>query len=177
MYMHFKQSDGMIVLAASDESADVNFPEADEYCATVEDQEVEGKVVDIGSLVIDPETGQPTPESVSVVNRTYLALTTDATDTADPINGIPDIPADGTSSCTISIQKKNGADDSDMTGAEDNETVDLETSRGKLSSLRVQLANGAAQVTLTSVPETCVTGVTAKADGLTQGSIQIQFAP
>lgn len=45
----------------------------------------------------------------------YLALTTDATDDSDPIDGTPDIEADGVDSCTITIQKKNGVTDADMT--------------------------------------------------------------
>ena len=107
----------------------------------------------------------------------YLELTTDATDTADPVDGIPDIPADGVSSCTITIQKKNGETDADMVAAGDDDTVTLTNTRGALSVLQVDLVNGTADVTLTSVAETCISDIVASADGLDSGSIQIQFAP
>jgi len=105
-----------------------------------------------------------------------LELSTDATDTADPINGIPDIPADGTSTCTIFIKKKDLFGNY-LTSSEDNDTIYLTNTRGKLSSLKVNLVNGQAQVTLQSIPETCVSIVEAKGENLISARIQIQFAP
>jgi len=105
-----------------------------------------------------------------------IELTTDAIDTADPINGIPDIPADGASSCTILIKKKDQAGNY-LTDISDNDTIDLECTRGKLSVLRIDLVNGEASLTLTSIAETCVSEVKAIADGMEPVTIQIQFAP
>jgi hypothetical protein len=61
--------------------------------------------------------------------------------------------------------------------AGDNDTVDLECTRGKLSALRIDLVNGEGSVTLTSIAETCVSEVKAIAQGMDPVSIQIQFAP
>jgi len=105
-----------------------------------------------------------------------LEITTDATDSLDPIDGIPDIAADGSSTCTLTIKKKNGQTGDYMTEAGDNDTVDISATRGKLSALRVDLVNGEAAVTLTSVIESVVTDVTVTSSGLADDSIQIQFA-
>jgi len=111
-----------------------------------------------------------------VVMKPKFTLTTDATDTYTPYNGIADIEADGTSYCTITIQKKDYLDN-DMTAAEDNDTVTIETSRGKLSAIQVDLVNGTKTFTLTSVPETCIASVRVFSDGIKDGNIKIQFAP
>jgi len=111
-----------------------------------------------------------------VVMSPKFTLTTDATDTYTPYNGIADIEADGTSYCTITIQKKDYLDN-DMTAAEDNDTVTIETSRGKLSAIQVDLVNGTKTFTLTSVSETCIADVRVFSDGIKDGNIKIQFAP
>ena len=107
-----------------------------------------------------------------------LELTTDATDTADPIDGIPDIEANGISTCTITIKKVNGLGEY-MTDAADDDTIDLKCTRGNLSALRVDLVNGEASVTLTSTTETCVSGIYAESqeEAVNEAKIQIQFAP
>lgn len=119
--------------------------------------------------------------NAAITRTEYLAqpileMTTDAADSADPINGIPDIPADGASSCSISVRKKDRAGNY-LTDASDNDTVDLECTRGKLSDLRIDLVNGEASVSLTSIAETCVSEVKAAAEGMEPVTIQIQFAP
>lgn len=180
-WLKFKQADGVITLIANASSAGACPADGTEYGVAVLDSVVDDhvdKVVDIASLTFTD--GEVDADSVALIAATpadYLALTTDATDTSTPVNGIPDIDADGVATCTINIQKKSGADDSDMTGAGDNETVTLETDRGHLSVLSVALVNGAGSVTLKSVAETVTATITASADGLTAGSIQIQFAP
>jgi len=110
----------------------------------------------------------------------YLALfeleaSTDATDTYDPYDGVPDIPADGVSTCTITVKKKDLAGNY-LTGAGDDDTVEFDTSRGALSDLRKDMVNGEVSVTLRSVQETCVATVTANIEGASC-SIMIQFAP
>lgn len=179
MYIKFDKVTGDLTHVDFREDAVVVAPDADEYGVEVDvDQDHGGKIVDIASLTF---TGPDVdPGSVALIDKpapNYLELTTDATDTADPINGIPDIPGDGVSTCLIKIQKKSGASGNDLTGGSHTDTVDLETDRGKLSDLRVNLVNGYAEVTLTSVPETCATFVSAVAEGLGVGEIQIQFAP
>jgi len=112
------------------------------------------------------------------LSQTHIELTTDATDDSDPIDGIPDIPADGSSSCTVFIKKMSGHGNY-LTGSEHNDQIDLRASRGRLNDLRVNLVNGEAQVTLTSVAETCVSKVHAHSDTIDyeDSEIEIQFAP
>lgn len=105
-----------------------------------------------------------------------LEITTDAVDTADPINGMPDIQADGISTCTITI-KKVANDNSYLTGAEDDDIIEIRTTKGELSALRVNLVNGSADVILTSIATTSVAEIFASASGLKSAYIQIQFAP
>jgi len=105
-----------------------------------------------------------------------LEISTDATDTASPVDGVPDITADGTSYCTITLKKKDRSG-AYKTAAEDNDTITLECTRGKLSDLQVDLVNGEAAVMLTSVPETCISTVIANGGDLGEVRIDIQFAP
>ena len=107
--------------------------------------------------------------------QTTLELTTDATDTADPIDGIPDISADGVSSCTLYIKKKSKLGNY-LTGASHTDQIDLSCTRGKLSAIRVNLVNGEAEITFTSVAETCVSDIVANSEDMS-ATIQIQFAP
>ena len=104
-------------------------------------------------------------------------MTTDATDD-NPPDGYPDIPADGSSTCRIMIQKKNGQTGEDMTGPEDNELIQVSTQAGRLSAVQLNLANGYAEVTLTSSTDTVITTVCAfdPAGLLDEGTIQVQFA-
>jgi len=83
-----------------------------------------------------------------------LAVTlTDLSDQAlpdtSPIDGIPEIAKD-TGQCKIKIQKKDGSGN-DLTGAEDNDAVEIWADRaGGLSAFTVNLANGFAEVTLSA---------------------------
>lgn len=126
---------------------------------------------------VGPECGYG-PASMSrddFTSKTYLELTTDATDDAVPVDGVPDISADGVASCTIYIKKKSALGNY-LTGSSHDDTIDLDTTRGKLSALRVDLVNGEAEITLTSVPETCIATVSA-VSGEMSAEIEIQFAP
>lgn len=113
-------------------------------------------------------------------NERYIELTTDAEDTYQPVDGIPDIPADGSSTCNIYIKKINrsGAYCQD---AGDDDQIDITSSRGNLGTLRTNLVNGEATIVLTSVAEECVSKIIAFGSGegavIPSGTIQIQFAP
>jgi len=107
------------------------------------------------------------------------ALTTDATDTTDPYDGVPDIVGDASSSCTIDINKTDWLD-TPVTYQEDTpvtEDVVIETTNGSLPVEAITLSNGVGAFTLTSSTETVLATVTvSKADdNKVLGTIQIQF--
>lgn len=108
--------------------------------------------------------------------RYVIQLSTDATDTAAPYNGIPDIPADGVSTCTITVEVMEDGATSPASGFD--EDIYLSTTAGKLSPLSVTLVDGVGTSTLTSNTDTVT--ATIKAWSPTRGdlsdSIQIQFA-
>lgn len=109
----------------------------------------------------------------TVLNFSF-EITTDATDTHSPYEGVPDIDADGTDYCTITITQKDYKGDI----LSEDKTVYVECSRGKLSALSVDLVNGVGTVTLTSVSETCISVVEVRDElgGEVFGFIEIQFA-
>ena len=113
-----------------------------------------------------------------VVKKNYLALSTTATDSAIPTEDVPDIPADGVSTATITIKKTKGDTDGAMTAVGDNDTVYVETTAGKLSAQSVSLVKGTADITLTSTVETIIAEVTVydPNDAMCEAKIQIQFA-
>ena len=115
---------------------------------------------------------------VAFLTPDKIKLTTTATDTVVPFDGVPDIVADGVSTATINLQKKD-KDDNDLTSAGDNETIYLSTDGGSLSAISVNLVNGAASVTLTSSIETKCALIKAWAsdDSLTSDTLLIQFRP
>lgn len=110
--------------------------------------------------------------------KNYITLSTDATDDAIPTVGVPDIPADGVSTATITIKKTKGETDGAMTATGDNDTVYIETTAGKLSTQSVDLVKGTANITLTSVAETIIAEVSVYGpnDVMCAATIQIQFA-
>lgn len=87
-----------------------------------------------------------------------------------------EIDADGTSTCTITIKKKDYQENY-CTNAEDDDTIKLSLTRGSLSALSIDLVNGVATVILTSVSETVSTKILAEADNLENDAITIQFTP
>lgn len=106
---------------------------------------------------------------------THYEISTDATDSYSPYDGIPDITADGISSCTITITKKKNDGTTDT--SDDTTVVTFLTTRGSLDSLQETMTNGVATVTLTSVAETTIATVTAQIEGEEDLTIDIQFAP
>jgi hypothetical protein len=105
----------------------------------------------------------------------YLELTTDAPDIS-PLNGVPEILADGRSTATIFIQKKTRLGEP-LLGEEDNDLVHLRTTRGTLSHRQVRLVRGQAMFTLRSSTDTIVADVTAYGADLKHHMIHIEFAP
>jgi len=120
----------------------------------------------------DGETYVP-PEEL----KTYLDLTTDAEDTAQPYDGIPDIEANGTSEATFTIKKKDHEGTVIETGTED---IIVETSYPvRLSAVSVTLSDGTGSFTITSQDGIKgVVGVTISdaAGNLEPASIELQFA-
>ena len=106
----------------------------------------------------------------------YIVLTTDATDTYVPFDGISDIVADGVSSCNITIQKKDGTTNEDKTGTE---TLYITTTHGVLSTQNIDLVGGSGSFTLTSVVETVIADINVfdPSGNLKEGKIRIQFVP
>jgi hypothetical protein len=106
-----------------------------------------------------------------------VVLSTDAEDTYQPCDGIPDILADGKDSCQIFIEKRNYAGELQQC----DEVFDLECSIGYLDKMRVMLKRGKAVVKLTSVPQTVVSEIKVKpydkASGISEEIIKIQFRP
>ena len=117
-------------------------------------------------------------ELVAFLNPSKISLSTNATDSVSPFDGIPDISADGVATASIDLQKKD-KDDNDMTSAGDNDTIHLSTDGGSLSTISINFVNGAASVTLTSSTETkCATIRAWDPNGkLVEDTIQIQFRP
>lgn len=145
--------------------SDGNYFNTDDGESVVEDEtyhEVNGLTYDGSNFKVNPE----------------YRLSTDATDDHEPEQGVPDIPADGTTSATITIQKYSGKDNK-LTGSSHDDTVYVEATRGKLSSMNVSLTGGSATVELQSVQETVVSEIEAYSpDGAVRsGTIQIQFTP
>lgn len=109
-----------------------------------------------------------------------IELTTDAKDSYQPHEGIPDIPADGESTCSIIIKKKNAFGEY-CTSKADNDQIDIDCTRGSLSTLRINLIKGTATIKLTSIKETCLSTVSVygsdKNSPLNKQQITIQFAP
>lgn len=83
----------------------------------------------------------------------YYKITTDATDSSKPYDGIPDIPKDDSSPASIKIQKYSSNDNA-LTGSSHDETVNLKTSRGVLDNLSLTLSSGSAETTLHANGET-----------------------
>lgn len=106
-----------------------------------------------------------------------LKISTDAKDTVSPYDGYPDIPADGKSEATIYVQKVLPGG-TYCNKASDNETLYIQTNRGKLSDLKIQLEKGKGQFKLTSIPETILATVSIfDPNGkIKRGEIVIQFA-
>ena len=128
----------------------------------------------MGKLSTDCSVGDAGSTRTEWLAVTTFEISTDAEDTYDPYDGVPDIPANGTSSCTITITAKDRAGD---TKDDDTTVVIFKSTRGSLSSLTETMSDGVCSVDLTSVAETTVATVTAEIEGQRPLTIDIQFAP
>src|SRR5919197_257523 len=88
-----------------------------------------------------------------------LELTTDAPDSS-PLNGVPEIIADGVSTANIFVQKKARTGEP-LTGEADNDLVILRTTRGTLSHRRAPPARGRAPGALRRPTHSAVAAPTA----------------
>jgi hypothetical protein len=106
---------------------------------------------------------KPTPAKVH--------LTTDAVDTDG--DGLPELPADGTSRAVISAEVKTAKGQL----VTDELLLDFKTTGGTLSARRVTTTTGQASVELTPSLETVQVTVTVSAEGITPSSLTFEFMP
>jgi hypothetical protein len=106
-----------------------------------------------------------------------LELSTDAP-AVSPIDHIPEVPADGESAVTISVQKVSTTSGRPLTGARHSNRLNIRTTAGTLSARQVNLDRGQAAFTLRSSIETVVAEVRVWAEEIPQpATIRIEFAP
>jgi hypothetical protein len=107
-----------------------------------------------------------------------LELSTDP-DAVSPVDpGAVEVPADGTSLVTFTVQKRSLTSGRALTGAQHDNLLTIRTTAGTLSARQVPLDNGRASFTLRSSTETVVAEVRVSADrvpGLV--SARVEFAP
>jgi len=132
--------------------------------------------VELGNIGAGCGLGKSAMTKRDFIAKPELLVTTDAKDTYSPIEGIPDIVADGESYCNINIIKRD-LSGKFKTDVADNDEVTIECTRGRLSDLSINLEKGKGSVTLTSVQETCVSTIRITAEGMSPVEMQIQFAP
>jgi hypothetical protein len=107
----------------------------------------------------------------------FLKLSVDAP-VVSPIDGIPEIPADGKAEVTITVQKMSTKSDQQLTGTRHNNRLNIRTTAGTLSARQVNLNKGQASLTLRSSAETVVAEVRVWAEEIAQPApIRIEFAP
>ena len=114
-------------------------------------------------------------EAKNIYAGNYIELTTDATDSVQPFDGIPDIPADAHSTCMVKIEIKK-PDGTRNTDADC--TVILSTTGGSLSEISVDVTGGYDEsATLKSSLDTIIADVKAYVVDHEQvvGEMQIQF--
>lgn len=126
----------------------------------------------INDYIVKDDGGQD-----EVFLKDYLELSVDAVNTVTPYDDIPDIPGDGVATTTVTVQKMDGETELPLTGVQDNESVYIETTGGKLAAQSLSLANGVATVVLTSAAETLLVSLHAwNPQGiLREGILQVQF--
>jgi len=119
--------------------------------------------------------GQLIKSDVELVQN-IIVLTTTAQDTVTPFDGIPDVPADGVTPATITVEVKNP--DTNQVDTNANDILYVSTERGKLSTVNIQLVNGVGSFQITCT-ETVVTTIRVwhPQDKYKQGEIKIQFRP
>lgn len=109
-----------------------------------------------------------------VLIPTYtLEITTSAVDTDG--DGYPDIEANGTDSCTVTIRKL----DNQGVISEGTDEIWVSTTNGRINFIHGNLVNGQKVITLISSTETVLADIKiiAKNSFITDGRIQIMFRP
>jgi hypothetical protein len=133
----------------------------------------------LASFQLDRDTGAVVPRDDW--NPPEVGVRLDLTvDTAarSPIDNVPELPADGNSEATVTVQKRTVGSDRALSAASHNNLLTIRTTAGTLSERQVALRRGQAQFKLRSSTETVVAEVRVSADGITQAaSIRIEFAP
>lgn len=121
------------------------------------------------------ENGQLVKRSISFI-KNVIELTTTAIDTVQPFDGIPDVPADGTTPAVINVVVKNP--DTGEIDTTANDILYVETTRGKLSTVNVQLVNGQGSFEI-RCSETVVAEIRVwhPQNKYREGRIKIQFRP
>jgi hypothetical protein len=98
--------------------------------------------------------------------------------TVSPIDGALEIPADGTSAATFTVQKRSLASGRALTGSQHDNLVTIRTTAGTLSARQLRLQSGKATFTLRSSLETVVAEVRVTAERIPgQSTLRIEFAP
>jgi hypothetical protein len=107
-----------------------------------------------------------------------LEISTDV-DTVSPIDpDAKEIPADGTSVVTVTVQKRSLSSGRALTGAQHDNLLTIRTTAGTLSARQVPLNNGTASFTLRSSTETVVAEVRISAERVpVQATARIEFTP
>jgi hypothetical protein len=95
----------------------------------------------------------------------FLALTCDAADSDG--DGIPDLPAEGSSVAHVTAKTSDGGD----------VDVTFRTTRGSLGRRSVHTAQGSAVVELRAATETVAAVVNATAQGYRPGKLHLEFVP
>jgi len=122
-------------------------------------------------------TGYHCPGGV-YTRRDYIVLSTDAVDSVQPYDGIPDVPADGSSFATITAQKKNGVDASNNLTGMDTFYVEMVSGSAYISVVSVQLISGAASFTVKSTNTgRCKIRVYDPNNLISDSTIELQFRP
>jgi hypothetical protein len=133
----------------------------------------------LAAFRVNPERGtvEPRADFAAAEADVELALTSDAA-ARSPIDGIPEIAADGNSSTTITIQKRSTRTGDHLRGAGHRNRVSIRTTAGTLSARQVSLERGEATFTLRSSAETVVAEVRVWAEGIPRpATISVEFAP
>jgi hypothetical protein len=108
-----------------------------------------------------------------------LELGTDAA-AVSPIDGIPEIPADGKTAVKIMVQKVSTKSGQRLTGARHNNQLNIRATAGALSARQVNLNKGQASFSLHSSTETVVAEVrvwAAEGEIPQPAILRIEFAP
>lgn len=105
----------------------------------------------------------------------YLEVTPNVSDSDG--DGIPDVPADGSTTAAVDIQKKD-KDGNDLTGAGDNDAFFVELSSGAADDASGSLVNGAAIVVLqgsTDKGKVVTVRITPASPSLDGGSARVKY--